>query len=927
MSIVYQVTISPAKEKHLFNITWYNRQTRKENSFSHSAAEITTEDIERLWQLPKYQLEIGGKLYRFLDGDARHLERALKKAGHKAEPLILHLCTCKETADWPFELLARDNSFLLPHRLHLVRCISDWGLEKKTPPKNRPLKLLFMACSALDVKPELDFEKEEETIFKVTENLAVNMEVEDSGSLEGLRQQLEQEEYDVVHLSGHADIDKHGRPLFVMEDETGNRHNVSSYKLWQEALIDNPPRLLFLSGCRTGEKPQTGAEVSFARVLVENHQVPAVLGWGRSVSDQQATIAEKMIYRELSRGRSILEAVQRARDELINSFPGISHPAWPLLRLFSSGLPLTSIVTAGQKRRPQPRGMKHTYLKNSQVKILEQGFVGRRRLLQHSLKALKHDRDKIGVLLHGTGGLGKSCLAGKICERFSQHNLIIVHGRLNAISMEAALRDAFIAAKDETGEKILAAEAEMTDKLAKLCAGSFKQKNYLILLDDFEKNLEGADLGQPGPLLPEAAQLLAVLLHYLPFSGKMTQMIITSRYGFTLSEQNRDLVKEWLGLVCLTSFQPVEQRKKVQELKHILNYPKPAIAFQLLTAGRGNPRLMEWLDILVGQMSEAEVPQLLEAIKDEQEEFIQKHVIRELLQQGGKELDLFLRWLSVYRLPVLIEGVEQIAGKAGIEGWRELLRQGLGLSLVEHDQARKSYGVTPLLREELLTGLDQIYPCHQAAFSYYNKICESNDRFDPILVEEWIFHALGCGEEETASEQGGRLVNYLRDRLAFMESRRVGEWVLEGKKQELATEHDAFLLNELGGTIYNLGDHKKAIEYYAQALAIDESVFGKEHPNVARELNNLGSAWKALGDHRKAIEYYEQALAIWKEVYGEKHPHVAATLNNLGSAYFAQGQTKKAKSYFKHAYAIFKKFFGDEHPHTKTVKEWLKKVG
>jgi tetratricopeptide (TPR) repeat protein len=913
MPIVYQVTISPAKKKQIFNISWYNRQTREENSFTHSAAEITTEEIERLWQLPKYQLEIGGKLYRFLDGDARHLERALQEAAHQAEPLILHLCTCKETADWPFELLARDNLFLLPQRMHLIRCISDWGSEKKTPPKNRPLKLLFMACSALDVQPELDFEKEEETIFQVTENLAVNMEVEDSGSLEGLRQQLEQEEYDVVHLSGHADIDKHGQPFFVMEDETGRRQDVLPGELWEEALIENPPRLLFLSGCRTGETPQTGAAVSFARELVEKYDIPAVLGWGRSVADKQATHAEKMIYKELSRGRSIHEAIQRARVELVNNFPGISYPAWPLLRLFSSGLPLSAIVKKGQQIQLKPRRMKHTYLKQSQVKILEEGFVGRRRQLQHSLKALKHDRDKIGVLLHGTGGLGKSCLAGKICEQFSQYTLIIVHGRFNAITMEQALKDAFIAAKDETGEKILAAEAEMTDKLAKLCASAFKEKNYFILLDDFEQNLEGADQGQPGPLLPEAVLLLQSLLHYLHLSGKMTQLIITSRYGFTLSEQNRDLVKERLRLVCLTSFQPAEQRKKAQELKHILNYPEPAIASQLLTSGRGNPRLMEWLDILVGQISEAEVPQLLEAVKDKQEEFIRRHVIRALLRRGGEELERLLRWLSIYRRPVLIEGVRQISGKAGLEGWQELLHLGLGLSLVEHDQARKSYGVTPLLREELLTGLDHLEPCHQAAFSYYKKICESNDRLDPILVEEWIFHALGCGAEDTASRQGGRLVGYLRKRLAFRESRRVGEWVLEEKKQELATEHDAVLLNEVAGMLKALGEPRKAIDYYEQALAILKEVYGEKHPQVATALNNLGLAWNDLGGHRKAIQFFEQALAILKEVYGEKNQNVASALNNLGLAWNDLGETQKAFEYYEQALAIWKEVYGGRH--------------
>ena len=144
-----------------------------------------------------------------------------------------------------------------------------------------------------------------------------------------------------MHLSGHADIDENGRPYFVMEDETGYHHNVLPEELWNQALVKKTPRLLFLFGCRTGEvpnssdaadSPENTAEGSFSRLLVENNKVLAVLGWGRSVSDDQAAYAGKMIFHELSRGRSILEAVQRARCELIKNFSNTVKPAWPLLR-------------------------------------------------------------------------------------------------------------------------------------------------------------------------------------------------------------------------------------------------------------------------------------------------------------------------------------------------------------------------------------------------------------------------------------------------------------------------------------------------------------------------------------------------------------------------------------------------------------------
>jgi len=297
MATTYNVSVIPGKKENDFTITWLNKKTNKKDSFEQSAPEFSGG-----------VLEIGKTLFHFLDGDAGHLKQALDEAAKAGESLQLYLNACQETADWPFELLAHDGSFLLPYKVHLVRSVSDWGKKKKQAAKNRPLKLLFMACSALDVDPELDFEKEEEAIFKVTEKLAVDMEVEDSGSLEGLQEQLEQTHYDVVHLSGHADINEEGVPFFIMEDETGYRRDVFPEELWKNALIENPPRLLFLSGCRTCETPrleekeeseENRAAVSFARLLVENYHVPAVLGWGRSVSDVQATLAEQMIYHEL----------------------------------------------------------------------------------------------------------------------------------------------------------------------------------------------------------------------------------------------------------------------------------------------------------------------------------------------------------------------------------------------------------------------------------------------------------------------------------------------------------------------------------------------------------------------------------------------------------------------------------------------------
>lgn len=204
MAIIYKVTIEPAEKEagkeNRFRITWHNVEANTGDFFERSAGEILQDETWRVWQNPLNQLNIGRKLFRFLDGDSRYLQRALEEANQQGESLHLHLHACSQTADWPFELLAQEDTFLLPYRLHLVRRVSDWGAARDLPPKNRQLKLLFMACSALDVQPELDFEWEEEAIFLITEKLAIEMEVEDSGSLEGLREQLEREQLNMMRF-------------------------------------------------------------------------------------------------------------------------------------------------------------------------------------------------------------------------------------------------------------------------------------------------------------------------------------------------------------------------------------------------------------------------------------------------------------------------------------------------------------------------------------------------------------------------------------------------------------------------------------------------------------------------------------------------------------------------------------------------------
>jgi tetratricopeptide (TPR) repeat protein len=901
-------------------VHFYARFEKKNGSilltraFNEEETEDVAENIAHLkdictlkdWRDPIISIEVGRALFSLLNGKRNILQRALQEADHHGEPLQLLIQGEECVPNVPFELVYH-SQFLACSKVHILHHVSDYGCKREVSPENRPLKILFMACSAERVEPVLDYEKEEETILEVTEKFPVEVDVEDTGSLQGLADSLKLKKYDVVHLSGHATI-REGNPVFVMEDEEGFPDFVTPDQL-SEVLKLNPPRLVFLSGCRTGETPHHEAALSFAHHLVEEHS-PTVLGWGLPVSDPGATRAAEILYFELGRGESLLKAVLSARRELSKKFPD-----WPLLRLFSDGTSLDrALVTPGQVVTLKPRDTQYAYLKHKQVKVLKKGFIGRRRQIQRGIRTLKDNEEKTGLLLHGTGGLGKSCLAGKFCERFKDHTLIVAHGRLEESTLLESIKDALIQRRDEKGQIILREQKEITEKIRMLCLTSFKQEKYLIVLDDFEKNLTGYKKGTP-VLTEKITPILKVLLQYLPLTMKRTQVIITSRYTFSLSDKGRDIVKGRLECIGLTSFRGADERKKVYELKNILEYHDMKIQEELIDAGRGNPRLMEDLNTLVKQ--DIDVTELLQTVKRKQKEFIQQLDLKKILYSQSKEFQQILKGISVYRMPVMKEGLA-LACK-GLQKWESRVERGVQLGLLEKDKRKVSYyWVTPLLREELLEELDEpekkMYD--EAACEYYQEVLSTS--FVPEYAFELIEHGLQCGMTEPVISEGAKLLQYLRENLLYGSALREGVRILSNVSNPKEDESLSRFFFEFGWVLHDVGEARKAIGYYEKALKIDIGIYGENHPAVATRYSNLGLAWDTLGDSKKAIDYYEKALKIDVGTYGENHPAVATRYSNLGLAWDTLGDSKKAIGYYEKALKIDVGIYGENHPDVAT---------
>jgi CHAT domain-containing protein len=194
-------------------------------------------------------------------------------------------------AHLPWELLHDGDHFLMM-RLAVaalpVRQVQT-RVGAVAEPQNRPLRLLLMATSpdAPGIAP-LQYEAEETNIIQATkaQNQMLDLVVEESGSVEELQslvQSYRADHFDVFHLTGHGLIYQ-GQPCFVTEDAFG-QPVFSMARDLAAAFKNRWPRVVFLSGCHTGEVPNEGTVPSMAAALIRAG-AGVVLGWARPVYDR-----------------------------------------------------------------------------------------------------------------------------------------------------------------------------------------------------------------------------------------------------------------------------------------------------------------------------------------------------------------------------------------------------------------------------------------------------------------------------------------------------------------------------------------------------------------------------------------------------------------------------------------------------------------
>jgi hypothetical protein len=485
------------------------------------------------------QRALGETVYELLDGPDRALARRLEDT--RREGATLHLVVRLRAADrtalarhralgWHLPLVASaEGPLALVPNVTIAVQIGDAEIApRETVPGGR-LQVLFMAYSPRDVQPVLDYEGEEERILTelapFIEDRRLVLKVAEDGSLDELRRRLMRRAYDVVHLTGHGVVTDQG-PRLVMEDATGDRDDVSAEQLLNALRAGRAmPRLLVISSCHSAE--QRADLPSLAAELIQGG-VPCVVGWTRPVFDDVATDAAQELYRRLCSGDVATQAVACARRELDRADQGRPVPvhAWATLELLATKLPGFAIdpdETPVRDAAPTPGGIYR--MLGSRMRILTKGFVGRRRELQSLGQILRHgrwtpqgeaERAVAGALVVGMKGQGKSCLVGRALDRHQQDSgelsLVVLHGALDELQLLEAFRTEAVRLGDDSAEAMLDDTSRKTpQRIERLLRYHWRERRLVIVLDDFEQNLEIPGEGE-ARLEPFAVALLEVLV-------------------------------------------------------------------------------------------------------------------------------------------------------------------------------------------------------------------------------------------------------------------------------------------------------------------------------------------------------------------------------------------------------------------------------
>lgn len=365
----------------------------------------------------------GQMLYRDIFGKNDAFKKYIAKQPHLqgGAQLILRLhSTASELWNTPWEYMHDGTNFLgIQPQFPITRTLMTSKLDrpdldlKQLPCPLRILMVLSHPKDAMPLNVDTEIAMIRRAVRDAEEAGRIEIDFVEEGTLENLERALTENDYHILHYSGHGSVAPQGSFL-VMEDEAGMSRPVFLRQLLPVLQQSKSLRFVFLSACKAGTITATQATSGIATGLLQ--VTPAVLAMQFSVQDRSASLLAEAFYGSLGRGRTIEEAMHQARFALHKINPMFGDWGVPALYTHSPNLRMLDTKSAPVSTATRQR-FDLSALPSADP------FVGRHNELR-TLRAALPNKEIRSVYLWGMAGIGKSALIRQMMERSGQRDLL-----------------------------------------------------------------------------------------------------------------------------------------------------------------------------------------------------------------------------------------------------------------------------------------------------------------------------------------------------------------------------------------------------------------------------------------------------------------------------------------------------------------------
>jgi tetratricopeptide (TPR) repeat protein len=144
----------------------------------------------------------------------------------------------------------------------------------------------------------------------------------------------------------------------------------------------------------------------------------------------------------------------------------------------------------------------------------------------------------------------------------------------------------------------------------------------------------------------------------------------------------------------------------------------------------------------------------------------------------------------------------------------------------------------------------------------------------------------------------------------------------EAIRIESAQPKDRQNQEKLASSLYGLGTllakegrHAEAEKSLRETLERQKTLYGEDHPAVARTLKDLARATADGGDINAAMPLMERSVAQQRALRGsEPHPDLAEALNDMGLLLYEKGDLNEAERFYRESLTMNRRLLGSKHP-------------